>query len=83
MNDSSTPLAIETRGLTKRFGDYIAVDKLDLAVPTGTVVSLLWPNGAGKTTTVRMLATLLAPSADITSSYDSRSQAPSLRGGDG
>ena len=55
--------AIETEGLTKRFGEFIAVADLDLRVETGTVVSLLGPNGAGKTTTVRMLATLLRPDA--------------------
>jgi len=55
--------AIETKGLTKRFGEFIAVADLDLRVDTGTVVSLLGPNGAGKTTTVRMLATLLRPDA--------------------
>ncbi|MGO9819311.1 MAG: ATP-binding cassette domain-containing protein [Solirubrobacteraceae bacterium] len=53
--------AIQTKGLTKRFGDFVAVDDLDLEVDVGTVVSLLGPNGAGKTTTVRMLATLLRP----------------------
>src|SRR5580693_24788 len=58
-----TPPAIETEGLTKRFGDFTAVDALDLRVQTGTVVSLLGPNGAGKTTMVRMLATLLRPDA--------------------
>jgi ABC-2 type transport system ATP-binding protein len=56
-----TDVAIETRGLTKRFGDFIAVDSLDFEVEVGTVVALLGPNGAGKTTVVRMLATLLAP----------------------
>ena len=56
-----TERAIHTRGLTKRFGSFIAVDDLDLDVDEGTVVSLLGPNGAGKTTTVRMLATLIAP----------------------
>ena len=53
--------SIEAAGLTKRFGDFVAVGELDLLVRTGTVVALLGPNGAGKTTTVRMLATLLAP----------------------
>ena len=56
-----TEYTIQTEGLTKRYGDYVAVDDLDLAVADGTVVSLLGPNGAGKTTTVRMLATLIAP----------------------
>jgi len=55
--------AIETTGLTKRFGEFIAVDDLDFEVQVGSVVALLGPNGAGKTTTVRMLATLLYPDA--------------------
>jgi daunorubicin resistance ABC transporter ATP-binding subunit len=58
---SSSHSTIEADGLTKRFGDFTAVDRLDLHVETGTVVSLLGPNGAGKTTMVRMLATLLRP----------------------
>jgi ABC-2 type transport system ATP-binding protein len=62
MTNSETP-AIEALGLTKRFGDFVAVQSLDLLVQTGTVVSLLGPNGAGKTTMVRMLATLLRPDA--------------------
>ena len=56
-----TANAIHTEGLTKRFGDFVAVDDLDLEVQVGRVVSLLGPNGAGKTTIVRMLATLLRP----------------------
>ncbi|WP_068280720.1 ATP-binding cassette domain-containing protein [Aldersonia kunmingensis] len=52
-------LAIETRGLVKRFGQTTAVDGIDLAVETGGVFGVLGPNGAGKTTTIRMLATLL------------------------
>ncbi|KZF05287.1 caunorubicin/doxorubicin resistance ATP-binding protein [Rhodococcus sp. EPR-157] len=51
--------AIETSGLIKRFGDNIAVDGIDLSVPSGGVYGVLGPNGAGKTTTIRMLATLL------------------------
>ena len=58
---SSADLAIETVGLTKRFGDVDVVDQLDLAVPAGSVYGFLGPNGAGKTTTVRLLATLLRP----------------------
>lgn len=54
-------LAIDATGLVKRFGDKLAVDGVNLAVPTGTVYGVLGPNGAGKTTTIRMLATLLSP----------------------
>lgn len=54
---------IEAEGLSKRFGDVVALDGLDLRVPEGTVVGLLGPNGAGKTTTVRILTTLLKPDA--------------------
>ncbi|RDI60424.1 ATP-binding cassette domain-containing protein [Nocardia pseudobrasiliensis] len=57
----SAETAIEARGLGKSFGDFTAVDGIDLTVPGGTVFALLGPNGAGKTTTVRMLATLLRP----------------------
>jgi len=63
MLDSTTPPTIEACGPTKRFGDFTAVDALDLRVESGTVVSLLGPNGAGKTTTVRMLGTLTRPDA--------------------
>jgi ABC-2 type transport system ATP-binding protein len=59
----SHPLAIETEGLVKTFGETRAVDGIDLAVRTGTVYGVLGPNGAGKTTTIRMLATLLRPTA--------------------
>ncbi len=53
--------SIWAEGLTKRFGDTLALAGVDLAVPTGTVLGLLGPNGAGKTTAVRALATLLRP----------------------
>jgi ABC-2 type transport system ATP-binding protein len=54
---------IETQGLAKHFGDFAAVDGIDLTVREGEVLSLLGPNGAGKTTTVRMLASILKPTA--------------------
>jgi ABC-2 type transport system ATP-binding protein len=57
--------AIEARGLTKRFGDVLAVDGLSFQVPRGTVVGFLGPNGAGKTTTLRMLLGLIAPSEGV------------------
>jgi ABC-2 type transport system ATP-binding protein len=56
-------LAIEAEGLERHFGSTRAVDGLDLSVPTGAVYGVLGPNGAGKTTAIRMLATLLVPSA--------------------
>ncbi|MHB1571055.1 MAG: ATP-binding cassette domain-containing protein [Solirubrobacteraceae bacterium] len=73
--------AIETSGLTKRFGDFAAVDGLDFEVEVGTVVALLGPNGAGKTTTVRMLATLLVPDRGAASvgGYDVVAEAPRVR----
>ena len=58
---SAQPPAIETRGLTRTFGSFTAVDSLDLTVRTGIVYGLLGPNGAGKSTTLRMITTLLAP----------------------
>ena len=55
--------AIETEGLTRRFGGYLAVDGLSFRVAAGETYALLGPNGAGKTTTVRMLCGVLPPSA--------------------
>jgi ABC-2 type transport system ATP-binding protein len=55
--------AIETTGLAKSFGDTRALDGVDLRIKKGSVYGLLGPNGAGKTTTIRILATLLKPSA--------------------
>ena len=55
--------AISVQGLTKRFGDVLAVDQLDFAADPGTVTGFLGPNGAGKTTTLRMLLGLVAPTS--------------------
>ena len=60
--DAAAP-AIEARGLTKRYGQVIALDRLDLRVPTGSVFGFLGPNGAGKTTTIRLLTGLGRPTA--------------------
>jgi len=59
---TSTPdLALATRGLRKSYGKRLALDGLDLSVPTGVVYGFLGPNGAGKTTTMRLLTGLLHP----------------------
>ncbi len=58
----SPEFAIEARGLTKRFGDLVAVSQLDLDVPRGEIYGFLGPNGSGKSTTIRMLCGLLMPS---------------------
>lgn len=54
--------AIETHGLTRRFGELVAVNAIDLSVGAGELFGLLGPNGAGKTTTISMLTTMLSPS---------------------
>ena len=54
-------LAVECTGLTKSYGDVVAVDGLDLTIPRGEIFGLLGPNGAGKTTTIEILEGLLAP----------------------
>ncbi|HVL66995.1 MAG TPA: ABC transporter ATP-binding protein [Vicinamibacterales bacterium] len=54
-------LAVETRGLTRDFGSFRAVDGIDLAVPAGSFYGFLGPNGAGKSTTIRCLTGLLRP----------------------
>ena len=54
-------LAVETRGLTRDFGSFRAVDGIDLAVPAGSFYGFLGPNGAGKSTTIKCLTGLLKP----------------------
>ena len=55
--------SVETYGLTKRFGDFTAVDSIDLRVEAGCFYGFLGPNGAGKSTTIKMLTGLLAPTS--------------------
>jgi ABC-2 type transport system ATP-binding protein len=52
---------VEVRGLVKRFGDFVAVDHVSLAVAKGEIFGFLGPNGAGKSTTIRILCGLLGP----------------------
>src|SRR6202034_1137879 len=59
----SGPLAVQTAGLTKRFGERTVVDDVALEIPQGAVCGFVGPNGAGKTTTIRMLLGLVRPTA--------------------
>ena len=60
---AASEFAVEMDGLTRRFGDFTAVDGVTLRIPKGHLYGFLGLNGAGKTTTIRMLTTLLPPSA--------------------
>ncbi|GAA5098016.1 ABC transporter ATP-binding protein [Nocardia iowensis] len=57
-----TDLIVVTRGLTKRYGEHTAVDRVSMSVAAGEIYGFLGPNGAGKTTTLRMLVGLIRPS---------------------
>jgi len=59
----SEDMIIRARDLTKRFGDFVAVDSVSLSVKRGEIFGFLGPNGAGKSTTIRMLAGILAPTS--------------------
>jgi ABC-2 type transport system ATP-binding protein len=77
MND----LVLETKGLTKHYGDFVAVDNLNLSIKQGEVFGLLGPNGAGKTTTILMLLGLTEPTAGEVSvlGYDPARQPLSVK----
>jgi len=59
------PLAIEAKGLVKRFDGTLAVDGVDISVPEGAIYGILGPNGAGKTTTLRMLLGIIDPDEGV------------------
>jgi len=73
---------IEVEHLTKRFGDFVAVDDLSFTVNHGEVFGLLGPNGAGKSTLIRMLTTLVPPTSGTArvDGFDIRQQANAVRG---
>jgi ABC-2 type transport system ATP-binding protein len=62
----TTP-AIAAKGLAKSYGEHVVLDRIDLAIPEGSIFALLGPNGAGKTTTVQILSTLIAADAGTAS----------------
>jgi ABC-2 type transport system ATP-binding protein len=64
---SENGLAVQTSGLTKRFGSFTAVDEVDFSIPEGEIFGLLGPNGAGKTTTIRMLCGIMRPTTGTAS----------------
>jgi len=61
MQTETNGMAISAHGLTRRFGDLVAVNDLDLEIPAGGVVGFVGPNGSGKSTTIRMLLGLIEP----------------------
>jgi len=73
---------LETTGLTRRFGPLTAVDGLNLSVAAGEIFGLLGPNGAGKTTVIKMLTTLLPPTAGTAqvAGFDVRRHPARVRG---
>ena len=75
------PSAIRAEGLVRTFGGRRAVDRIDLDIPTGEIYGFLGPNGAGKSTTVRVLCTLLTPSAGraVVAGYDVAGQPEKVR----
>ncbi len=78
---TALPAAVALRGLTKRFGDKVAVDGIDLDVPPGCFFGLVGPNGAGKTTTLRMVTGLLRPDAGeiVVDGLDVRQEAMAVK----
>ena len=78
---SSTPYAIEARGLTRRFGAFTAVDRISLTVAPGEVFGFLGANGAGKTTAMRILVGVLAPTEGEArvAGYDVRTERDRVR----
>jgi ABC-2 type transport system ATP-binding protein len=80
-NGNGNGPTVETRDLVKRFGDFVAVDRVSLRVSRGEIFGFLGPNGAGKSTTIRILCGLLEPSEGEASvaGYDVRTQSEQIK----
>ncbi len=76
-----TTIAVTLRGLSKRFGDFVAVDRVSLDVRKGEIFGFLGPNGAGKSTTIRMLCGILEPSggSGTVAGFDVATQAERIK----
>jgi ABC-2 type transport system ATP-binding protein len=77
----TSPLAVAVEGLTRIFGDFVAVDHVSFAAQEGEIFGFLGPNGAGKTTIIKMLTGLLMPTAGrgTVAGFDIRSEAESIK----
>ena len=73
--------AVEVEALSKRFGDFVAVDRVSFGIRRGEIFGFLGPNGAGKTTTIKMLAGLLEPTSGrgLVAGHDIRTERPAVK----
>lgn len=74
-------IMLEVKNITKKFGDFVAVNNISFTASKGEIVGFLGPNGAGKTTTIRMLSTFMPPTSGTATiaGYDIRTQADEVR----
>ena len=81
MNQANNHLAVDVRGLTKTFGEFVAVNNISFEVPLGEIFGFLGPNGAGKTTTIRMLLGLPVPTSGTACviGYDVATESDAMR----
>ena len=81
MTDSSAQKAVVVRDLEKRFGGFMAVNRVSFSVNRGEIFGFLGPNGAGKSTTIRMLCGILAPTSGTgtVAGFDIRTQSEEIK----
>jgi len=81
IEETKEEYAIECKNLTKKFGNFTAVDSSNLKIKKGELFGFLGPNGAGKTTTIKMLTTLLSPTSGVAkvAGFDIKTQSASVR----